>query len=298
MSEINVDINELSVLTDLKDLPHTISKVESKELKKVNEWFSETSLFSMLNEYLKQIEGNENYFQINSFLEGSLTPYSPNLSKLKAHDLFKFLSEMPTSIRLTNVHKFIAPAKEACLQIFNQTGIPAVCNMYITPSDDKNCFNFHGDYQDNIIQQLKGAKRWLFPTSGAEGDLLLQDKAPFSQFYDNKLALNLNEGNSISFGNSVVHKAQSLPGDISIHLTYAIFARTQVDLREFFALRSFTKPRAELLKMKSSHKKELLDLVESAKAEVAKMNSSDLVDEYLAFIEKENLRILKKGRWY
>ena len=298
MSEFNVDYNELPFIQDIGEFGHALSQVERSDLSLVHEWFSEESLTAFFEEYSKSIKGHENYYQINSFLDGSPAPYEAELQKAKKKGGFKHLAKMPTSLRLTNAHKFIMPAKQVCHNIFQETGVPAVCNMYITPSEEKNCFNFHSDYQDNIIQQLKGSKLWIFPISSETNDLKIQAKAPFSQFYETNKSLKLEEGKSLFFGNSVVHKAQALSGDVSIHLTYAIFTRTQLELREFFALKAFEAPGKELIKKKVSDLNELVAMVDSAKANAQKISSIDLIKEYFSFIEQENLKVLKKGRRY
>lgn len=296
MGKTRVNFKDLPTLKKTESDSYWPQRVEIEELDPVMDWFSEENLFSFFKDYIKNMEGSENYFQINSFLEGSPSPCDFSLPS-SPENLFDTLGSLETSIRLTNVHKFIGPVKEFCHASFAKSGHPMVCNMYITPGKTSNCFLFHSDYQDNIIQQLKGSKNWFFPLDKDAKGLRLQPRGPFSQHFEDIYSLVIDQGQTMFFGNSVVHKAMATEEDISVHLTYAIFRRTKMDLRDFLVSKAFGHQSA-LLAEGVGDKNDMKEMTNSFINKLSQIDSEKLIDDYLQLIEKENLRILKKGRRY
>lgn len=284
----------------IDNISKAISKQELKRLDMGEASFKVTldQLTDIIHETLKSKNQN---ITVSGYKDGEFFPdfkAEEYFSNTKTETIIRDLSNLPCSIRLTNIQLLNSELKKVCLSLYRKLDIPVTVNLYITPGAGKNCFTFHADTQDTLIYQLYGRKKWFIPIEEKKEVFSLSAGylTDFEKLESN--SFEIEERDFYYLPHCIVHKAEAYENELSIHITFAVLNSFKSMIPIFIndemeRLLSLNKEYYETINSESS--KKCLDLI---KNKLLETDTENLNNQFWARINKERLKVLKIGRHY
>lgn len=172
---------------------------------------------------------------INATLEGFINGERVEISLNEIQNL----KSLNKSFRLTNIQLYHGPVKKLCDDFYLETNKVMTANLYFTPHSEAQCFTWHSDNQHSLTYQLSGEKRWsflqknnVFLKETHEQEIVLKDYLA-KKIEAQEEHFHLKKGSWLTFPYCLLHKAQNLGAESSVHITFAYNHPTVLDFAKF-----------------------------------------------------------------
>lgn len=289
MPEKNFNQGELSLGHSPKTflLPSNLDDLKSLNLAKI------VALFNQQTQFYK-------FAQLDGFKDGKMAPLNQEDFSLIQNDDLLELSRLKKSFRLTNVQLFVPAVARACEELSKTAkGRVFSANLYFTPNSLAQCFVMHSDPQETFVYQVHGQKKWTF-IELADGTFLsekYESNFTLKDYQKGKIQgkeyeLNLKEGEALSFGYNLHHRATNLHDLPSVHITFACYRPTLGELVQYIG----AKVLGTEIKYNHFEPVQLEEVI--AEIRDKNLNVSDFVLEYLNYFNEQEKDKLIHGRPY
>jgi hypothetical protein len=139
-------------------------------------------------------------------------------------------SALPCSFRITNAQLLDPRLNEICTELEAKFKRVFSCNLYFTPKEGCDCFDWHSDYGEIFVTQLMGAKRWFWRLAKDGRPYLHLKQGPIESEAGQQLEhIDLLAGELLQVAYGQTHKASHIGGGPSLHLT---FSSWEVELKD------------------------------------------------------------------
>lgn len=151
------------------------------------------------------------------------------------------------SLRIDGIQRFSKPIRDLCCSLEQTISSCVNVNMYLTPGAGKKALNRHYDTHDVFVLQIMGNKQWRlydspFPAPLEHLPRLRNESVGAMTKF--RLSMDMSERDKVSLTKEFLlqagdclylprgfwHEAESLPGEVSCHLTVGIQPTTYLDL--------------------------------------------------------------------
>lgn len=267
----------------------------------INPIASQTWLEELLKKIHPIFSNESEYLTLHFFKDG--IPFKEGSAKLLESLLEsgQSLTELPASFRITNLQLHSADVLKMVNVLNEEFQKTFTCNLYYTPGQERNCFNFHADYQITYVLQLLGSKEWLFPQVDDEKLLFYFKEAPdLKEITDPLKTKNilLSKYDQLYVPNSLVHSAQIKGNGPSLHLTFGSQEHTQDTLFDLFLKKAFKEKSFEDRAKMPVSEDDIVGLLEELKASIAATSTTEFAAEFSKKMFADNLKATKQGRFY
>lgn len=298
--QINYNLKLQKQIKNLLEIKNHIYQYENEYLKQIIDSFS----LSKINQYFELLKNGikekPEYLTLDFFKEGASVPGidKDNFIAVVSRD-YQYINQFQFSTRITNVQLLDSEIKNFTKKMYQVTGIPFTCNLYITPNSESNCFVYHTDYQITIIAQLTGKKIWHFPKEEDESLKYNLQQHFSNQKFENEHIFEVQRGDIFTFGQNSIHRAYQSGKEMSIHLTFAGFKTNHMDLlnsifkkmeNSFYENRLMHNYHIEKEKLKNTLNLFHNDFLQSI--------NEDFITDFIRASHLNEIEIMKKGRKY
>ena len=299
-------LSDLENLTSFKTSEQGLFNFSNQDFKSLSEFLKGDVLFDLILQHIDKMHKTSNFSSFQAFLDGK--PYdeykSDQLLTFNRHNISTKLSTLPCSIKLTGFQLISSQIRALTSNVFLEHDFPMTCNMYITPPNNKNAFNYHVDPHKVYIMQLMGEKNWSFPLLENSGRHVFHpDNLQGNNFneYKSIAELKLTEGDALYISKGTLHRAFQVGDSPSIHLS---FAGLQSDSWQFLTFLSH-----KLLSFESHEIEEMMNdtdlsvfnmskIYDKLSLKLQSLNAQSEIKIFRKIKAEENLFIAKRGRPY
>lgn len=250
---------------------------------------------SLFQQAISNINESENILA-HAFLNGkSIENFNTGTFK-NASESFE---NIHYSIRIANIQKTSTGVQDICNLIYQKLRLATTCNLYFTPSNQSNCFDYHVDMQESIVLQLVGKKTWSFPQEVDETFKTIPFGTIPSPFHvDHQKEIILQQNDILYVGRNIIHKAENTSPGPSIHLTFALQKMNAVGFVLLLTQEIEKKLNLNLLINNYPEKEKCIEIIEQYKNALNELNPDVLSDLFFKESMSRELKTLKKGRSY
>lgn len=263
----------------------------------IQETLSKIDTNTLAKNIIEIIDGKPSrYNQVNPFKNGFVNNANKDeiRSKLENHTF----TSIDTSLRITNIQNINPEIKKVQLYLYKSFKLPSSCNLYFTPSSKANCFNFHSDYQEALIYQISGSKKWTIPLDENKNPLLTvnhNEDNPYEK--EDNITFDVKKNDLFSLSHSIIHKAEHQGDEASLHLTFAIQKPNEYDIANQLIQDLYS---GDKIKKALSHQVES-DIHSALTSVLKKLDDHDLKafeKKTERILTQKELLLIKKGRLY
>lgn len=169
-------------------------------------------------EYKKNID-------ITSYVDGERTTKNPD-GRAKSSEVWDFY-EQGCSIRILNPQTYIEEIYKLDATIQEYFHCMTGTNVYLTPPNSQG-FAPHYDDIEAFVLQIEGKKHWrLYSPRSAEEELPRESSRNFAQseIGEPMLDVVLEPGDLLYFPRGVIHQANTVSGNHSLHITLSVYQK-------------------------------------------------------------------------
>ena len=261
----------------------------------IKETLAKVDLKTLIGNIIEILDGKPSrYNQVNAFKNGFTN--NTNKELVKSQLASEKFSELDTSLRVTNIQNLNPEIKKVQLYLYKNFNLPSSCNLYLTPSSTANCFNFHSDYQEALIYQIQGQKKWTIPLDEKNAPLLtIKEDDPYEN--KEKLSFDIKKHDLFSLSHSIIHKAEFQGNEVSVHLTFAIQKTNEYDIANLIIQDLYG---GSNIKPALSRfvKNDIDSIVDDVSKKIQNYNVDSFKKKTEKLLTQRELLLIKKGRLY
>ncbi|MBY0414523.1 MAG: hypothetical protein K2Q18_10170 [Bdellovibrionales bacterium] len=266
------------------------SEVKKKKHPEFMEFLTGFDISNMLHELLE----NQKRSSMAGYLNGHKYENSYKLGEFfkiwKKESSLDSLNDLPCSVKFSNLEfsvKSLWDLTSRVSSLFNWQYYLS-CNLYITPSQDKDCFLFHADPSEAIIAQIYGEKKWYFVTEKENFSYDL--KVPNLTFFQNSvIEYEVNKNEYFCVPKGMIHRASNQMLSPSLHITFSLNTEfTHVGLKKILKKHDLNYAYDDSLHFVTLDSKDLTDILTS----FPQVNLLQVMDD----LRMENMHQFKNAR--